>query len=219
LLEDEYSFGLNKIADIYPTTTWRPSFYVNVSRTVLDPTWAESAARAVKETTSFLSVAFISHIIAESDLPENVYLVDPLDTRGRPNLPVWSQDIVHGVSKYGSSMTAVLQIAVYMGFNPIYLLGCDGEYVQIDWGGSDPNHFSEDYDKLQLGKRKIVMTASMASFCSDAVQRGHEVAKYACDALGVEIYNATVGGEIEIYPRVDIREVLNDIRCRDRQQS
>ena len=38
----------------------------------------------------------------------------------------------------------------------------------------------------------------------------HGIAKRESEALGVKIYNATVGGILEVYPRVDLREVLND---------
>ena len=38
----------------------------------------------------------------------------------------------------------------------------------------------------------------------------HEIIKKECDKRGIEIFNATIGGKLEVYPRVDIREVLHE---------
>jgi hypothetical protein len=32
---------------------------------------------------------------------------------------------------------------------------------------------------------------------------GYEMVRRVCDALGVQVYNATVGGKLEVFPRVD----------------
>ena len=37
----------------------------------------------------------------------------------------------------------------------------------------------------------------------------HEIIKKECDRRGIKIFNATVGGKLETYPRVEIREVLD----------
>jgi hypothetical protein len=38
--------------------------------------------------------------------------------------------------------------------------------------------------------------------------KGHATIKRVCEHLGVDVYNATVGGELEVYPRVDIHDLV-----------
>lgn len=220
LLKDEYTFGLNRIAKIYPTTSWRPTFYVNVTRGVIgDSEWGESAREAIKNTPSFLCVDFLPALLEKVAgdvptilVPHDVY---PLRVTCRqeqtsPDVSVWSDDIFERVSKDGSSMLAVMQIAAYMGFDTIVLIGCDLGWRAFDWEKNiDPNHFCEDYWGWQkIGGRKIEMTETVASNCNYDVQISHLIAKHACDSLGIKVYNATVGGGLETYPRVDFVETV-----------
>jgi len=213
LLEGEYTFRLNRIADIYPRTTWRPSFYVNVTRQPTQTEFARSAANAAQETTSFLSKRYAHLVMAEAefDISDNVILLNVAPLRVVP-LVVWSQDIAETISKYGTSMLSVLQIAVYMGFNPIYLVGCDGEFEPYKYGEGDPNHFSPDYGNFFNPGQGAEFSPSFCEATTARWDRGLRIAKDVCDKLGVKIYNATIGGDVEIYPRVDLLEVLNDIR-------
>src|SRR5690606_5753244 len=64
----------------------------------------------------------------------------------------WSYNCAERVSKFGTSMLVAMQLAVYMGFNPIYLVGCDLGFApdptqrkeKVE-GAHDPNHFHPDY--------------------------------------------------------------------------
>ena len=218
LLKNEYSFGLNRIAKIYLTTTWRPSFYVNVTVAVLDDGWAADAREAMIDTPSFVGFAAMPHILSpESDsnriaVPRNVFPVSV--SKGGRDMGAfrdsWSHNIADRVSKTGSSMLAVMQIAVYLGFNPLIMVGCDARWEPFDYEEDiDPNHFVEDYwGKMNLDGKKIEVTPERAKGYTDDAMWCHRLAKKECDKLGVNVYNATVGGDLEIYPRVDFMDVI-----------
>jgi hypothetical protein len=219
LLNNEYTFALNKIAAIYPTTTWRPSFYINVTWMTTDDGHAMAAVEAMKQAPSFIGYRVLERVLEvkdeEAKLPDDVY---PIRCSKRyrettPNLAIWSHDIANRVSKYGSSMMAVFQIAVYMGFNPLILVGCDLGWKPFDYENDiDPNHFCEDYWSKPIlhGEKELIATPELVhKFNADALSC-HVLAKEICDRLGVEIYNATVGGELEIHPRVDFMEIINE---------
>jgi hypothetical protein len=218
LLQNEYSFGLNKIADIYPTTSWRPTFYVNVTVMATDRKWAKAARLAMTGTPSFINYGVLPFVLGntqdkELHVPENVFPIAVSKQYRQRNPPpsIWSHDIAGGVSKYGSSMLSVLQIAVYMGFSPIYLLGCDLGWKPFKWGAKDPNHFCEDYwgmPIIESGEKILVTQGKARRYTADALS-SHVLAKKVCDPLGVKIYNATIGGDLEVYPRVDIMDVVN----------
>ena len=218
LLNNEYTFALNKIATIYPTTTWRPSFYVNVTWMTTDGGHAKAAAEAMKQAPSFIGYRVLERVLdvkdGEAKLPDNVYPIRCSKRREMPlSLDAWSHDIANRVSKYGSSMMAVFQIAVYMGFNPLILVGCDLGWKPFDYEKDiDPNHFSEDYwskPMLHGGKELVATPRLVQQFNEDALAC-HVLAKEICDRLGVKIYNATVGGDLEVHPRVDFMEIINE---------
>ena len=216
LLNNEYSFGLNKIAEIYPKTTWRASFYVCVTVAVTDISHGKTATETAKETPSFVGYGNLPYVIEHDKtlrVPEHIYpvWVSSTDWQSDPDPKIWSHDITKRVSKYGSSMLAAMQIAVYMGFNPLIMVGCDLGWKAFDYKEDiDPNHFCDNYwSRMQLGEREdIVVTQEMADYYTAEALSCHILAKKACDARGVKIYNATMGGELEIYPRVDLVDVV-----------
>jgi hypothetical protein len=110
---------------------------------------------------------------------------------------------------------AALQLAVYLGFNPIYLIGCDTDYRRIGKittkkDGSNDYHFigenNDDFDHFRtdyFGKGKAFNPPSPEKMIDNYVQ-----AKKVCDALGVEVYNATIGGKLEVFPRVKFESLF-----------
>jgi len=62
------------------------------------------------------------------------------------------------------------------------------------------NYFSEDYS----GGKIITPEKNRRHILA------HELARSVSDELGFEIYNATVGGHLEVHPRTDITSVVGD---------
>jgi uncharacterized GH25 family protein len=58
------------------------------------------------------------------------------------------------------------------------------------------NHFDPGYNAVSRTKEQYLETAR-------AQKRAYEIAKVAADKAGVEIFNATVGGKLEVVPRVE----------------
>lgn len=90
-------------------------------------------------------------------------------------------------------MSTMIQIAA-MEYDEIYLLGCDLGYTP----DRTKNHAIPDYtidesDKVKMDNGNMTALHEMARRCSPT-----------------PIFNATVGGSLEAYPRVNIHEVLCD---------
>ena len=85
------------------------------------------------------------------------------------------------------SISIMMQIAVLEGFEEIYLLGCDL------WTKGQ-NHYDERYVTNEDIERRN----------ADALYL-HQVAEMSCP---VPIVNCTVGGQLDIYPRADMRDIL-----------
>lgn len=198
LLEGEYTFAMNRIALLYENTSWRPDFFLCTTTNVARPDWNADIRKSVE-----LGVPCFVWDRLEDALPstENVHYIEctggPEVTPHAPD-EWWSDDITRGVTKFGTSLLPVLQIAAYMGFKEIYLLGCDLGFRQETGTGADPNHFHPGYGTP--GFSADILNVNMKA--------AHELAARAAERLGIRIYNATLGGELEVYPRVDLFEVL-----------
>lgn len=89
-----------------------------------------------------------------------------------------------------------MQEAAREGYNPIVLVGADLGFVPRREGEADENHFAPDYHtRLVEPERARIDTETHIDF--------HQQAKAWCDAHGIQILNATLGGELEVHPRID----------------
>ncbi len=104
------------------------------------------------------------------------------------------QKLYGGYGSKGTVTYVCLQLAVYMGFSEIYLLGVDCNYKM----GSKNNHFiaEETEDNRDHGE--------------DAMIKAYEYAKKYADAHDIKIYNATRGGMLEVFERVDFDSLFED---------
>lgn len=105
----------------------------------------------------------------------------------------------------GQSVTIInLQLAYLMGFAEVLLIGMDFSYTIPDSAevagdvitsrGDDPNHFHPDY----FGAGKVWKDPKL-----DRVLANYALAKEIFEADGRRIVNATKGGHLELFERVD----------------
>ena len=90
------------------------------------------------------------------------------------------------------SMNPILQLCSMM-YDEIYLIGCDLGYTK----DKEANHAMTGYD-TDLRDKSEQDLRNMTHI--------HKVAKRSSS---VPIYNATIGGNLEVYERVDLLDVLN----------
>ncbi len=110
----------------------------------------------------------------------------------------------------GQSVTIInLQLAYYMGFSEVYLIGMDFSYTIPDSAKvegdlitsteDDVNHFHKDY----FGKGKTWKDPKL-----DRVMNNYQLAKVMFEADGRNIYNATAGGKLEVFERRDFHDTF-----------
>lgn len=194
----EVCFGSNMICRIFPQTNWRPTYYAIIDWLAIKnclPIVAEE-----KNTEVFVSdMRFLRPV---KYMYSNVHLLHmPGEVPLNEGYPGFSDDITecvyHGGSvSYGISM----QVAAYMGFTDIYLLGTDNNYVKASH--VDGNHFIENYydpeEKKELERQNISV-----EIVRDYMTRSFTKAEEHSRENGFRIYNATRGGMLEVFERVD----------------
>lgn len=195
-IKHEKSFSSHRIYKIYEKTSWRPTFYC-----IQDYQLLVESKKEVSEMSKE-SVAIVAKLIkAKYPLLKQFLSIKLKCQDFYPDLPLFSKDVSKCIYEGMTVTYMCLQIAMYMGFKEIYLLGIDHNYsVTLDKNGNVQHHdgikdhFSED-DKV---------TNVPALYKSTLA---YEAAKKYADEHEIKIYNATRGGKLEVFERVDIDEL------------
>jgi hypothetical protein len=134
-----------------------------------------------------------------------------VDYRNYPGFPRFSRNAARAVWIGGTVSFIGMQLAYYMGVQRLYLVGFDHAYTIPDSGvkkgneilstGDDPNHFHADY----FGKGYRWHDPRV-----DRMEQAYRRAKENYQADGREIFNATAGGKLEVFPRVRFASLFQD---------
>jgi 6-hydroxymethylpterin diphosphokinase MptE-like protein len=196
-LANYHTFGQNKIFMIFDRVDLNLSYLVSVNPYVI--------GQSKKEFESMTCPVFVSHTAARGIIEDKPH-VQRLHT-----LNLWSfyKDITQPICE-GNTVTFVsLQIAYYMGFKRVFLIGVDHSFkqkgasheVQV-YKGEDENHFHPDYFKGQQWQLADVYGSEVS----------YHLANYYYQKDGRQIFDATVGGKLEVFPKMDITEALKIAR-------
>lgn len=199
-IKDEYTFTMNSIGEAMDKHDWIPTFYIATSRQAAMDKYRHNVTKVVENgETIVLACSHNRQYIG--DYPNVYYSECRHDAGLLAEAPdeFWSNEPDVWISKFGSSMLPAAQWAVWMGFNPLIFIGCDLGWVPVPEGEPDPNHYHENAFTDGI-------TPEIAEGFNRAMLAAHELTKRWCDRLGVKCYNATIGGELEIYPRIDYFE-------------
>lgn len=202
ILEHYYSFGMNQINLMYDKTIWRPTFYI--ATTGRGWHWSEDWRTNINENLLMHNlVSFVGRNIPMRGL--NIYPMNILYkgyTKEGVMARLFSEDCAKQVGHLGTTMYIAFQLAVWMGFNPIFFVGCDLGYEVID--GQSVSHFQEGY----WGDRADRQPPSNKLFkrTNRNTLMAHRVMKAYADSRGIQVYNATVGGDLDVWPRKNLME-------------
>ena len=100
-----------------------------------------------------------------------------------------------------------LQTAYYLGFSEVILIGVDHSFATkgkpnttVVSEGDDPNHFNPAY----FGKGFRWQLPDL-----DTSEVGYAMARHAYEADGRRVLDATVGGKLTIFPKVDYNSLFD----------
>jgi hypothetical protein len=211
-LKDEFTFGVNRVHLLFDRIDWRPTFY-----TVVDWRVGGDCAREINALSGmiFFFPERFRGLLREGD---DVYWYwhGPAE---RPGEGRFSPDMTRGIRGAGSVTGSAIQIAYHLGFDPIYLIGVDASYQVLptvvqsgpdkfrDGIGlrlestrdDDPNHFDPRY----FGKGRKWHNPNVPRMI-----QGYQNCRQGMDARNRRIYNATVGGQLEVFERVEFNSLF-----------
>lgn len=273
-LKGEYSIALNGINDIYTNTSWRPDFYVLLLDDFYKKGYGENLKYNLKLDIDCITLSKHKRKIGHTN---NIHYVDKIPLKYTPvgnnycfhDLTVedvssmnlrelnsfWSDNLEEVLYTY-HSMYALIQIAAYLGFKELILIGCDLGYDYHDphmlfndgldpfqWSDGKISFLLESYKSNVLIKsmlngvifyiltsRYINMVDSFFnqtiiedtsrfslhsqlkpednSHVNDEIIKSHVAAKRITDDKEIKVFNATIGGNLEVYPKIDFNNLF-----------
>lgn len=187
---NEITFSMNRIYNLFDKTSWRPNYYV-----IQDYKAIEDLADEIANLD--IQYKFVAH------RPESYWQIPAVEEKSikfkiilegyKEHMPSFADDITKGIYEGYTVTYACLQIAVYMGFEEIYLVGVDFDYKPDIY--SDQNHFP--------GYQKSDRPVRLNDVYPDLVALAYKKAELYSTEQGIKIYNATRGGKLEIFERIE----------------
>lgn len=115
--------------------------------------------------------------------------------------PKFSKEVINRVWEGATVTNVCLQLAYHLGFSEVILIGVDHSFATkgipnttIQSQGDDPNHFSAAY----FGKGFRWQLPDL-----ETSELGYRMARQAYEKAGRRVLDATVGGKLDIFEKVD----------------
>ncbi len=190
-LAGEFTFGLNRIYLNFERMGFVPTFYVAVNPLVIEQCAADIARIP---TTRFVDWGQRRHFAPYPDQETLIYL-------WHTYRPHFSRDLTKGVWGGATVTYTALQIAYYLGFEQVILIGVDHNFTTrgtphqvVVSSGGDPDHFDPNY----FGKGFRWQLPDLRTS-----EQAYRMAKQAFEADGRRVLDATVGGKLDVFEKVD----------------
>ena len=200
-LRDEFTFGMNRIYLAFDEWGFSTSFLVSVNDLVLEQCVDDFLGLDMPRFFSWRSRKFFP----KSEIPN---LNSPIFLHTTYTGPKFARD-ARGRLWEGATVTYVcLQLAYHMGFDEAILIGVDHSFTSkgkanttITSEGDDPNHFDPRY----FGKGFRWQLPDL-----DTSEQAYLLARHAWEADGRRVVDATIGGKLQIFPKMAYASLFDD---------
>lgn len=196
MIKDKDCFAANLIFRLFDKTNWRPTAYFVQDR------YADTENYVDEMKVPYLFIGDYYWRKRGMKNP-NAMCIHSIISKDTQNID-FSEDISKGIVTHWTITYTMIQVAIYMGYEKIYLLGMDHNYaLTFDQDGNVienaevVSHFFED-------KRPEEVIANV-----EAMNKAYIAARKYAEKHGVEILNATRGGKLEWFNRISLEESLN----------
>lgn len=201
-LKGEITFAFNRIYYIFDKTDWRPSYYFTEDIKIIK----QSLDEINNLNLDYIFTPDIINFDYNMKIKNAIYFKQVME-EFKDTLPQFSDEFFEQSYWGGTVAYTAMQMAVYMGFKEIYLIGVDHSFrvsqdsngnIKVDNSVKDYfcGNYNSDKDELYIPNLDNSTKAYMA-------------ARKYCDEHDVTIYNATRGGKLEVFERVDFDKLFD----------
>ena len=201
-LRGRFAIGVNNLFPKLRGTAWKPAFYVAVS--------PDKIATNAGDIAALDAVCFLSHRHWDRALLPPAAHRLPIFTTGGLGIPAspgaFEGDLTRPVPVGNTVSFVALQIAYFLGFKTVVLLGFDHRFRNVERpnvrvagsSAADPDHYCPDYHR----------NAAYHAPDAGSYETAFATARARFEAAGRRIVNATPGSALAVFPRVEEREGL-----------
>jgi hypothetical protein len=187
LLRNEFTFGMNRLYMAFPELGFQSTYYVAMNDLVIEQCAEDIAGLAIPKFLSWRGRKWVT----PDDRTQFIY--------STYTGPGFTTDMTGRVWESATVTYVAMQLAYYMGFSQVVLIGVDHNFITkgapnttITSQGDDPNHFNPNY----FGKGFRWQLPDL-----ETSELGYRMARQAFEADGREIIDATVGGNLQVFPK------------------
>lgn len=201
-LKNEITFASNRIYRIFGQTDWRPTYFV-----MFDENVAKSSG-VVEGVNGINCIKFVRKqgFFYYKNITGKVCYLHSWYSRRYLDNPAFSEELEKGVYSIATVTYTMIQLARWMGFNEIYLLGMDNRYAYsiLRDGTIVKNEGVISYFSANNEEIPDRSTASATWECDVA----YEYAEKYSRSHNFRIFNATRGGFLEAFERANLDDIL-----------
>jgi hypothetical protein len=195
LLRNETTFGMNRIYMLFDKLGFQTTYYIAINTLVVEQFAGDIKGLMMPKFITWRGRRWMA------DDPDAIFLDTDYTAPA-----TFSTDAAGRIFE-GSTVTYVaLQLAYYMGFEEVILVGVDHHFstqgpanVTVVSQGDDPDHFAPGY----FGKGYRWQLPDL-----EASERAYRLALKAYAAAGRRVFDATIGGKLQVFPKVDYRSLF-----------
>jgi hypothetical protein len=188
-LKDEYTLGQNRIYLAFPEIGFETKYFLSVNDLVIEQCAREIQALEMPRFVSWRARKWLKP-------QDNLFFIHTTYTGEK-----FARDIRERVWEGGTVTYTSLQVAYFLGFSQVILVGVDHNYVTqgkpnatVTSQGDDPNHFHPGY----FGKGFRWQLPDLIQW-----EEAYRLARRTFEADGRSVVDATVGGKLTVFPKVD----------------
>ena len=189
-LKGECTFGMNRIYLMFPELGFSTTYFVSINDLVIEQCAEEIAALPIPKFIAWHSNPYFQRF------PDEMIFLYTTYTG-----PRFAYDMTRRIWEGATVTNVALQLAFYMGFEQVILIGVDHNFTNkgeanktVVSDGDDPNHFDPRY----FGKGFRWQLPDL-----DTSEVGYTLARKAFEKTGRQVLDATIGGKLTIFPKVN----------------
>ena len=191
-LKNEFTFGMNRIYLLFPELGFTTTYFCSINDLVIEQFYKDILALPMPKFLAWRSHRHFDPNLSIPQLPTFIFT----SYTG----PRFSSDVRGRVWEGATVTNLALQVAYHMGIEKAILIGVDHNFASkgdanktVVSDGEDPNHFSSAY----FGKGFRWQLPDL-----ETSERAYGMARQAYEKAGRQVLDATVGGKLEIFPKV-----------------
>ena len=197
LIKSEDCFASNLIFKIFDKTNWRPKYYFILDR------YADTkdVLNSIDLDYLFVGDYFWKYRGMKN---KNAICIHTERNRNKNDIG-FSVDATKVLYSHFTVTHAMIQMAVYMGYKKIYLIGMDHNYsLEYDSNGKIISN-SDIKSHVFKDEKPADVVANI-----EGMNKAYIACRKYCDDNNVEIYNSTRGGKLEWFKRKNLLESLKN---------